>query len=100
VSDQFLDCQGPARHAWFVSDANGYTPAFGVPVVWACERCGTRRLEAWSRTTGEMMSRRYEWPEGYRWGRDERPNADQFRRMWLDTHDPTVTTIRSRRRRA
>lgn len=96
---QYLECQGPARHAWYLADADGYKPEFGIPVVWRCDRCSTIRQEAWSRTSGEMMSRHYIHPEGYSWSKDERPTAADFRRMWLDHHDPTVTPIRRPRRR-
>lgn len=65
-------------HAWFEADSDWAT-SMGTPLTLRCERCMTERREAISRTTGELVYRRYVYPKDYRFSRDEMPTRDDFR---------------------
>jgi hypothetical protein len=57
------------RHAWF--SVNPPPPkrntlsAAGEQHSFFCERCGTFKHEVWSRTTGQLLTRRYVHPFEY-----------------------------------
>ena len=50
-----------------------------TPVTVRCERCGTERRDRVATVDGKLMGRRYVYPEGYRYGKGERPTANEFR---------------------
>lgn len=58
-------------HAWFEVDGD-YKPLFGALFALECERCGTRRNDLID-AHGQLGSRNYRYPEGYREGKVSRP---------------------------
>lgn len=49
---------------------------------WRCEKCGTRRNDAVT-ANGGLITRRYEYPDGYLYGKEEeRPTSDELR-LWM-----------------
>lgn len=61
----FDQCKGPYKHAWFDADSDWATPFGGTPFTLRCERCGTERRDTLD-IHGELMTRRYLYPEGYK----------------------------------
>ena len=55
-----------------------------------CERCDIERRDTVNRHTGEVESRRYQYPTGYLFSRDTDtevlPRRVDFRLAWLDEH--------------
>lgn len=47
-----------------------------------CPRCGTERLDVWN-WLGELMHRRYHYPEGYHIPSTERPTAKDLRKEFM-----------------
>lgn len=77
---QFDECKGPWRHAWFDHDGSGFSrPEFGVALHVQCFRCGTVRRDVVSRIDGQLLSRRYYYPEGYRDAKADKPSTEQLR---------------------
>jgi hypothetical protein len=70
-------------HAWFDVPSD-WQASMGVPCTYRCERCGTERREQIGPNTGELIGRRYAYPEGYHYTRDETPTKDDFRRMFVE----------------
>jgi hypothetical protein len=93
---QYAECRGLLRHAWHEVPSD-WTPEFGVPFTVRCERCNTERRDALQRNTGEVLSRRYIQPIGYKIEGDQRPKLVDFRLAWLDDH---VAAMHERRREA
>ena len=90
-----LDCR-LFGHSWDPVPSD-WTPSFGVPMTLRCMRCTMERRDICQRT-GELLSRRYTYPEGYLYNRaEERPTRVDFRRMWLDQH---LREVRAARKRA
>lgn len=89
----FLRCN-TYQHAWDEYENSDYRPKFGTPFVLRCERCGTERRESWGRH-GELLSRYYRYPRGYKYAKGERPTRPDFRVMLL-----TQRILESRQRRA
>jgi hypothetical protein len=59
----------------------------GEQMTCRCERCGTERRDTIGTNTGEIVSRRYVYPDGYLYGRDDyKPTADEVRLMWVTRH--------------
>ena len=54
-------------HAWFEVDGD-YKPLFGTLFALKCERCGAIRNDIFD-VHGELASRNYRYPEGYREGK-------------------------------
>ena len=67
-------------HAWFEADTEWDTSFPGTQMTLRCERCMTERREVWSRTTGDLVYRHYNYPDGYiqEWGGNF-PTKDDFR---------------------
>jgi hypothetical protein len=78
---QFVRCN-TLGHAWFDYDDSSWSPSFGDPLVLRCERCGTERRDVIG-SLGQLIQRHYNYPEGYRYGRGERPSRSEFRIMLL-----------------
>ena len=82
-NSQFLMCR-TFGHAWFVIP--GTRGALGGDPMWIrCERCDAERHDSISFVTGEVMSRSYVYPDGYRDAflteGDAPPDRQDFRRM-------------------
>jgi len=60
-----LRCKALRGHAWeaIASDAD-YGP--DIPLSLRCVVCGTIRIDLLDRRTGDLLSRRYDYPDGYR----------------------------------
>jgi hypothetical protein len=72
-------------HAW----DPGWEPSSITPgPVWRnrlsarCTRCTTERIDAIG-ALGDVMQRHYNYPDGYRYARNERPTRSEFRLMLL-----------------
>lgn len=61
----FEECKGPLRHAWFDIPTDWTPPFPGTPFTVHCERCGTQRRDVYD-LRGELMTRRYIYPAGYK----------------------------------
>jgi len=73
-------------HLWHVVPSD-WTPTFGVPMTVRCERCNIERRDTLGRHTGHVESRRYTYPAGYNFHRDngtDLPRRDDFRLAWLE----------------
>jgi hypothetical protein len=79
---QFVRCN-TIGHAWFDYDNSDWRPTFGDPLVLRCERCGTERRDSIG-SGGQIVARHYLHPEGYKYGRGEKPTRAEFRRMLLE----------------
>jgi hypothetical protein len=79
---QYGDCRR-LGHAWFDVPSD-WKPSIGYPLTYRCDRCGTERREQVGPNTGELVSRHYNYPEGYQYAKDERPSKDEFRRMFVE----------------
>lgn len=83
VQSQYLMCR-TFGHAWFIIP--GERGRLGGDPMWIrCERCDTERHDSVSFATGDVMSRNYVYPEGYRDAfrseGDAAPDRGEFRRM-------------------
>lgn len=69
----------------------------GEQMTCRCERCGTERRDVIGTNTGELVSRRYVYPDGYLYGADDyKPTADEIRLMWVTRHIERAKTPRRR----
>lgn len=71
-------------HHWVAYDGGPFAQAtaWGRANHFVCKQCQTRRHDAVNRFGG-LVSRRYEYVDDYRLGRDEeRPTADELR-LWM-----------------
>jgi len=80
-------------HSWFDYDNSDWTPLFGTPLVLRCERCGTERRDVIG-SQGQVIQRNYSYPEGYRYGKGERPDRAQFRLMLLEQRIREARAVR------
>lgn len=78
---QYGDCRR-LRHAWFDVPSD-WQANFGIPLTVRCQRCGAERRDQAGPNTGELVSRRYVYPEGYSYPRGEAPTANDFRMMYV-----------------
>lgn len=58
-------------------------PPWGVYIWYRCERCTTERHDIINQFTGDLMSRKYYYPEGYALKKDERPTIQELRQHQL-----------------
>ena len=73
-------CRGPIRHRWeHVPHTVAQRPKFGALALFRCETCGSERRDIYSRTTGQLLSRAYRHPEGYK---TKRRSAAAWRLIW------------------
>jgi hypothetical protein len=95
---QYSECHGLIRHAWHIVPSD-WTPVGGEPFTVRCERCNTERRDTIGRNTGELVSRRYVYPDGYLYGRDDyKPTADEVRLMWVTRHIEQARQAPARKR--
>jgi hypothetical protein len=57
-------------------------PPWGFRLSLRCVRCGTERHDIID-ANGDVSSRKYYYPDGYKMTRDERPTRPQFRLLLL-----------------
>lgn len=71
------------RHSWDVFSPIDFarTGLWKRAIHLRCLRCGTVRHDALD-SRGELLTRRYEYPDEYRMDIDERPTGDQLR-LWM-----------------
>lgn len=97
---EYLTCR-VMRHAWDPIPAD-FTPSFGDAVMLRCMRCGTVRIDVFSRLTGDRLAPpRYDHPPGYKDA--ERHSMSWWRATWaeglgttLHIGDPKETEMRPR----
>lgn len=54
-------------HTWYETDGD-YKPLFGYLFALRCDRCGAIRNDIYD-VHGQLASRNYRYPDGYRWGK-------------------------------
>lgn len=90
-------------HSWHVVPSD-WTPLYGEPMTTRCERCDIERRDSVDRRTGDVLSRRYTYPDGYLFERDfddeTLPARTDFRVAWLDGMIDEQRERRNARRRA
>lgn len=73
------------RHAWESTNDPYPKPLFGERLCLRCWRCGTVRSDIISRVNGDLLGRRYDYPDGYQLTKaDERPTTAAMRVWSLD----------------
>lgn len=82
--DEFLEC----RHLGHNWDDIPVTqrPPWGVYIWYRCTRCTGERHDIINQFSGDLMSRRYYYPDGYKMTRDERPSIEELRKHQLKLH--------------
>jgi len=79
LGDDFLACR-TYNHAWDkFSPIDMDAPWYGWRLSLRCLRCGTERHDNIAYTTGEVMSRRYIYAEGYQYKGEDTPKKEVFR---------------------
>ena len=92
---QFVRCN-TIGHAWYDYDNSNWTPQFGEPLVLRCERCGSERRDTIG-AAGQVITRSYYHPEGYKYSKGTKPSRAEFRLMLLMTQ---IEEQRAKRRKA
>lgn len=69
-------------HSWEEIPA-ARKPEFGVYVWLRCTRCTMERHDIINPFNGDLLSRAYDAPDGYRLSRDEKPNVNTLRILIL-----------------
>lgn len=93
----YSDCR-LLGHLWHVVPSD-WKATIGHPMTVRCERCNIERRDQIGSNTGEVVARKYQYPEGYLFHREngtELPRRDDFRLAWLE-HE--VTKVRQHRKR-
>lgn len=89
-------------HAWDPIAAEAPAP-YGEPFWLRCVRCTTVRMDFCSYATGEVIGRRYAYPDGYAHVREfdeAAPTRQDYRRMLFAEHLANVRHLRATGRRA
>ena len=88
-------------HAWDDYTNSDWRPTMGQSfLVLRCLRCSTERREAYN-LYGEIETRHYHWPEGYRFRKGEtKPTKGEFRLMALPERVRDAKKREARRRKA
>jgi hypothetical protein len=82
-------------HAWEEVPAERPAP-YGDPWWLRCVRCTMLRMDYVTRSTGELLGRRYEAPDGYKWAEeDAAPTRQDYRRMLFAEHLQHVRHLRA-----
>lgn len=89
LNDEFLYCR-IRGHDWDpIPDDGGlrrtYRESRSVSRVSSrCSRCGSVKLEIWSKITGEIITKpEIRYPDGYKYTIDDRPSRNEFRKEIL-----------------
>jgi hypothetical protein len=94
LRDQFVECR-TIGHAWdaFIPH-DKRAPQFGARVSLRCLRCSMERHDLVNRITGDIVSRSYDAPDGYRLA--EKLTRAQWRRRYVREvrSTPTVRHLR------
>lgn len=82
-------CKGPIKHRWdLVVASPDQRPRFGTLALFRCDNCGTYRRDIFSRITGDLLSRGYDYPPGYRdagrFADDRRATAAEMRAIFAE----------------
>lgn len=68
LDTSFVQCR-TLGHAWDMApggwDGKGKSYLDGKRILFRCMRCPTIKKELWGEHSGEMLTRTYEYPEGY-----------------------------------
>jgi len=84
---QYTACRGPVRHHWDLTAPPGESmrpPGFGTRVWWRCSECGMWKREIISRITGEVLSRNYDPPPGYKWEGPGKLTSAELRAQYFE----------------
>lgn len=89
-------------HAWDEIAAEKAAP-YGEPWWLRCVRCTTIRMDYVTRSTGELLGRRYQYPDDYKHVADEMfpdaaPTRQDYRQMLFAEHLSNVRRLRAQRR--
>lgn len=78
MAERYTRCR-TYGHAWFEADSNRTLSAVrATPVTLRCERCMTERLDLID-ANGDLASRRYVYPDDYRYATGTLPAKGDFR---------------------
>lgn len=83
LRQDFADCRGDLRHSWQRLPLDGNLDSPGRGAYWLqsqCERCQTKRTALISEETGDVLKRKYEYPEGYQL--DEKVTIAELRMLF------------------
>ena len=76
---EFVECR-TGGHAWDWFVPSGRQPKWGTWFALRCDRCGTERFDTLG-IYGQLVGRRYDYPEGYQYAKGEEvPTRDDFRK--------------------
>jgi len=81
VPDDFTRCY-TLGHAWEDYDDSDWKPPWGTGLALRCLRCTTTRRDIIN-ANGDLGARSYVYPDGYRYGRGERPTRADFRLLLI-----------------
>lgn len=84
-------------HAWDPIPADAPAP-YGDPFWLRCVRCTTIRMDFCTFSTGEVIGRRYTYPDGYQYVREldeEAPTRQDYRRILFAEHLSNVRRLRA-----
>lgn len=83
MTQRYATCRA-LGHAWdLIEDDNRFSDA---NVVLGCRRCPSRRYDT-VKSDGSVSKRRYYYPPGYKYPRNQSPTRDQFRLILLERYD-------------
>jgi hypothetical protein len=85
------------RHSWDVFSPVGFAHSglWRRAIHLRCPRCGTVRHDALD-VHGELLTRKYEYPDEYKMDQDDRPTSDQLRLWMLKRNRAIVKLAKSR----
>lgn len=81
-STKYYECRH-LGHSWDQIPSTE-RPPWGVYLWLRCTRCTMLRKDIINQFTGELMSRKYDQPIGYRMSKDERPSIEELRKHQLN----------------
>lgn len=78
LSTGALQCHATRGHAWNAQLTHAVTVERrqAYEVLWDCARCPVSKVEVWSKKTGQLVSRTYEYGDGYLLSRDAIGDTD------------------------
>lgn len=76
---EYVECR-TLGHGWEPKNTSARDDKPGtVALVVRCMRCGTTRRDWNQNTTGELASRSYDYPTGYRTAKEDTPTRSELR---------------------